>query len=124
MCRPPDRCMHRSADGCMHPSVQPFRLIRDGNGEDAARLLDTIRPATTLQGSSPVKPLLGWSQLTTARDERPPMPTPARHDGPCPGASLPSGILPVTGSIPAMPEQKTKPPAATAWLYGPSAAGA
>src|SRR5215213_6191737 len=39
-------------------------------------------------------------------------------------ASMPSGIVPVAGSIPAMPEQKTKPPATIAWLYGPSAAGA
>src|SRR5215207_6526363 len=39
-------------------------------------------------------------------------------------ASMPSGIVPVAGSIPAMPEQKTKPPAAIAWLYGPSATGA
>jgi hypothetical protein len=28
------------------------------------------------------------------------------------------------GSIPAIPEQKTKPPATIAWLYGPSASGA
>ena len=39
-------------------------------------------------------------------------------------ASMPSGIVPVAGSIPAMPEQKTKPPATIAWLYGPSTAGA
>src|SRR3954453_19366899 len=39
-------------------------------------------------------------------------------------ASIPSGIVPVSGSIPAIPEQKTKPPATIAWLYGPSAAGA
>src|SRR5918995_7289901 len=39
-------------------------------------------------------------------------------------ASMPSGIVPVAGSIPAMPEQKTKPPATIAWLYGASATGA
>src|SRR5215475_10874682 len=39
-------------------------------------------------------------------------------------ASIPSGISPVAGSIPAVPEQKTKPPATMAWLYGPIAAGA
>src|SRR5215204_3789878 len=39
-------------------------------------------------------------------------------------ASMPSGMVPVAGSIPAMPEQKTKPPATIAWLYGPSATGA
>src|SRR5215217_9168166 len=39
-------------------------------------------------------------------------------------ASMPSGIVPVAGSIPAMPEQKIRPPATIAWLYGPSAAGA
>src|SRR3954452_11368659 len=37
---------------------------------------------------------------------------------------MPSGTSPVTGSIPAVPEQKTNPPATMAWLYGPSAAGA
>ena len=36
----------------------------------------------------------------------------------------PSGIVPVAGSIPAMPEQKMRPLATIAWLYGPSAAGA
>src|SRR3954471_7737903 len=39
-------------------------------------------------------------------------------------ASMPSGIVPVAGSIPAVPEQKMRPPATIAWLYGPSAAGA
>jgi hypothetical protein len=39
-------------------------------------------------------------------------------------ASIPSGMDPDSGSIPAVPEQKTKPPATMAWLYGPSAAGA
>src|SRR5215213_3909022 len=39
-------------------------------------------------------------------------------------ASIPSAAAPVPGSIPAVPEQKTKPPATIAWLYGPSAAGA
>ena len=34
-------------------------------------------------------------------------------------ASIPSGIVPVSGSIPAIPEQKTNPPATIAWLYGP-----
>ena len=37
---------------------------------------------------------------------------------------MPSGISPVVGSIPAVPEQKTNPPATIAWLYGPRAAGA
>ena len=31
-------------------------------------------------------------------------------------ASMPSGTVPVAGSIPAMPEQETKPPATIAWL--------
>ena len=39
-------------------------------------------------------------------------------------ASIPIGMEPVSGSIPAVPEQKTKPPATMAWLYGPRAAGA
>ena len=39
-------------------------------------------------------------------------------------ASIPSGMDPDSGSIPAVPEQKTKPPATMAWLYGPRAAGA
>src|SRR5690348_9681537 len=39
-------------------------------------------------------------------------------------ASIPSGTVPVTGSIPAVPEQKTNPPATIAWLYGPMAGGA
>src|SRR3954464_7424064 len=39
-------------------------------------------------------------------------------------ASIPSAACPVAGSIPAVPEQNTKPPATIAWLYGPSAAGA
>src|SRR4051812_32883355 len=38
-------------------------------------------------------------------------------------ASIPSGIAPA-GSMPAIPEQKTRPLATIAWLYGPSAAGA
>src|SRR5829696_6997020 len=39
-------------------------------------------------------------------------------------ASIPSGATPDAGSIPAVPEQNTKPWATIAWLYGPSAAGA
>src|ERR1700730_2624755 len=39
-------------------------------------------------------------------------------------ASTPSRTAPVSGSIPTVPEQNTKPPATMAWLYGPSAAGA
>src|SRR3954464_12294789 len=39
-------------------------------------------------------------------------------------ASIPSAACPVCGSMPAVPEQNTKPPATIAWLYGPSAAGA
>jgi hypothetical protein len=31
-------------------------------------------------------------------------------------ASIPSAIAPVAGSMPAIPEQKTKPPATIAWL--------
>ena len=39
-------------------------------------------------------------------------------------ASMPSATSPVTGSMPAVPEQNTKSPATMAWLYGPNAAGA
>src|SRR5690348_12986031 len=35
-------------------------------------------------------------------------------------ASMPSGAAPVAGSMPAVPEQNTKPPATIAWLYGPT----
>jgi hypothetical protein len=31
-------------------------------------------------------------------------------------AAIPSGADPVAGSMPAVPEQKTKPPATIAWL--------
>ena len=39
-------------------------------------------------------------------------------------AAVPSTIKPVAGLIGICPEQNTKSPTATAWLYGPIAAGA
>src|SRR5688572_21747706 len=37
---------------------------------------------------------------------------------------MPSGAMPVAGSMPAVPEQNTNPLATIAWLYGPIAGGA